>query len=93
MFTSRVIPARNLQKSYKTIIDEVKNRKKAVILTTNKKPQAAIVSLEDLERIEADKNREFARDLLQFAHEHKEELKGLPANLRERADDTLYSKP
>lgn len=93
MLNANIIPARDLQKSYKSIIEKVKAKKQPVILTTNKKPQAAIVSLEDLERIERDKNLEFSVDLLKFAREHKDELKGLPADLRERADKILYAKP
>ena len=51
MINTNIIPARNLQKSYKSIIEEVKNKKQAVVLTTNNQPQAAIVSLEDLEKL------------------------------------------
>lgn len=93
MFTPGIIPARNLQKSYKTIIEKVKTQKQAVVLTTNKKPQAAIVSLEDLERIYEAKSLQGALDMLRVATEKREELKGLPSDLRARADDILYSKP
>ena len=92
MITTNIIPARNLQKSYKSIIEEVKTKKKAVILTTNNQPQAAIVSLEDLEKIQQTKAQQGAIEMLEFVEEHKAELKELPANLREIADDILYSK-
>jgi len=52
MLNTSIVPARNLQKSYKSIIEAVKAKKHTVVLTTNNKPQAAIVSLEDLERIQ-----------------------------------------
>lgn len=87
-----IIPARNLQKSYKSIIESVKTNKQPVILTTNEKPQVAIVSLEDLDRLKAAKVSQAALDMLKIAAESKEELKSLPANLREQADEFLYGK-
>lgn len=86
------LPARSLQKSYKSIIDKVKTKKHAVILTTNDKPQAAIISLEDLEKIQQIKLQQGTNEMLKFVEEHQAELKTLPANLREIADDILYGK-
>jgi prevent-host-death family protein len=85
------IPARGLQKSYKAIIEDVKNKKSSVILTTNNKPQAAIVSLEDLEQLKVAKAKNASLDLLKLAAENKEELKVLPSDLRERANKILYT--
>lgn len=92
MLNTSIVPARNLQKSYKSIIEGVKNKKQAVVLTTNDQPQAAIVSLEDLERLQQAKTTQASLDMLKLATEHKEELKNLPADLRERANEILYSK-
>ena len=92
MINTSIIPARNLQKSYKSIIEEVKTKKKAVVLTTNNQPQAAIISLEDLEKLQQTKVQQGVTEMLEFIEKHKEELKGLPANLREIADDILYGK-
>ena len=92
MLNTNVVPARSLQKSYKSIIEEVKTKKKAVILTTNNKPQAAIVSLEDLEKLQQTKAEQGTTEILKFVGEHKKELKELPANLRAVADNLLYSK-
>lgn len=92
MLNTNVIPARNLQKSYKSIIEEVKTKKNAVVLTTNNQPQAAIVSLEDLEKIQQTKAAQASLDMLKLATENKEELKSLPSDLRQRADEILYSK-
>ena len=92
MLNANIIPARNLQKSYKSIIEDVKTKKRAVVLTTNNKPQAAIVSLEDLEELKKAKARQANLDMLKLAHESREELKNLPVNLREQANDILYSK-
>ncbi len=92
MLNTNIIPARNLQKSYKSIIEGVKTKKQAVVLTTNNKPQAAIVSLEDLERLQQAKATQASLDMLKLATDSKDELKSLPADLRERANEILYSK-
>ncbi len=92
MLNANIIPARNLQKSYKSIIEQVKTKKKAIVLTTNKLPQAAIVSLEDLEKLQQIKAMRVSVDLLKLAIESKEELKDLPGDLRQRADKILYSR-
>lgn len=92
MLNTNIIPARTLQKSYKSIIEDVKKKKHAVVLTTNKKPQAAIVSLEDLERIQLTKTTQASLDMLKLAVDNKEELKNLPADLRQKADEILYGK-
>lgn len=86
------VPARNLQKSYKSIIEDVKTKKHTVVLTTNKKPQAALVSLEDLDRLKQAKSMYSALEMLKMVVENKPELKGLPKDLRSRANETLYTK-
>lgn len=90
MINPSIVPARNLQKAYKSIIEDVKTKKRAVVLTTNDEPQAAIVSLEDLEELKCAKARQVALDMLKLATESKEELKSLPADLRERVNEILY---
>lgn len=92
MLNTHFVPARNLQKSYKSIIEDVKTKKRPVVLTTNKKPQAAIVSLEDLERLQQAKATRASLDLLKLALKSKEQLKGLPSDLREQANEILYIK-
>ena len=86
------MPARNLQKSYKSIIEDVKTKKRAVVLTTNKEPQAALVSLEDFEKIQQTKIMQGALEMLKLAIESREELKNLPSDLRKRANGILYTK-
>lgn len=90
MLNTNFLPARNLQKSYKAIIEDVRTKKRAIILTTNNKPQAAIVSLEDLDRLQQAKAMQASLDMLKLANESRKELKSLPADLRERANEILY---
>ena len=92
MLNANIIPARNLQKSYKSIIEGVKTKKQPVVLTTNEGPQAAIVSLEDLERLKAVKAKQSALDMLNLAAANRKELKSLPSDLREKANGILYTK-
>lgn len=92
MLNTSIVPARNLQKSYKSIIEDVKTKKQAVVLTINNKPQAAIVSLEDLEKLRQAKAIQANLDLLKLATASRDELKGLPANLREMANEILYGR-
>lgn len=92
MYNVHLIPTSTLQKSYKSIINTVKRKKHAVVLTIHEKPQAAIVSLEDLELVQKAKSRQAALNLLQLASEHKEELAHLPSDLRKQANTLLYGK-
>lgn len=92
MLNTSFIPARNLQKFYKSIIENVKAKKSAVVLTTNNKPQAALVSLEDLEELKLAKTRQAALEMLRIAADNLEELKRLPADLRDKTNDILYTK-
>jgi len=91
MLNTTSIPARNLQKSYKAIIEAVKRGKQAMILTTNDQPQAAIVSIEDLEELKKARALRANLDMLKLATESKEELRSLPADLRDQASKILYS--
>lgn len=90
MLNTNFLPARNLQKSYKAIIADIKLKKRGIVLTTNNKPQAAIVSLEDFEKIQQTKNTQASLDMLKLANESRKDLKNLPSDLRERANNILY---
>lgn len=92
MLNTSIVPARNLQKFYKSIIQDVKTKKRAVVLTTNNRPQAALVSLEDLEELKLAKARQAALEMLRLATDNLEELKRLPADLRNKTNDILYTK-
>lgn len=91
MLNISFIPARDLQKSYRIIMDHVKTKKQTVILTTNKKPQVAVVSLEDMNIIQQSKATQASLDMLKLALDSRKDLKDLPSNLRLKADQILYS--
>ena len=63
-----------------------------MILTTNDQPQAAIVSIEDLEELKKARALRANLDMLKLATESKEELRSLPADLRDQVSKILYSK-
>ena len=92
MLNINIIPARNLQKAYKSIIEDIKTKKRVVVLTTNKQPQAALISLEDLERLKLAKATQASLDMLKLATDNREQLKSLPSDLRKRANEILYSE-
>lgn len=92
MLNTSMISARDLQKYYKPIIEGVRKKKRVVVLTTNKKPQAAIVSLEDLAKLNQIRVNQANLEMLRFAKDNMKELKNLPANLREKADELLYAR-
>ena len=92
MLRTSTKPARNLQKSYKINSEGVKHKKQVVILTTNEGPQAAVISLDDLDRLKFAKAFQTVSDMLKLAAESREELKNLPHNLRNQADEILYGK-
>lgn len=92
MLNTNLLPARQLQKAYKSIIEGVKTSNQVVILTTNNTPQAALISLADLDKIQQIKAKQANLDLLKLAIDNQGQLKDLPANLRERADEIVYTK-
>ena len=54
-----MISARTIQREYRRVFDEVKSKKQPTIITTNNRPDVAIVSLDMLEKMvtQAEQNR------------------------------------
>lgn len=92
MLNTNIIPARNLQKSYKSIIEAVKLKKGPVILTTNNKHQAAIVSMEDLKKLEELKSKNSGKALFEIVKKAHQILTNeeLPKDLSKNHDKYLY---
>lgn len=54
---TNTVSARDIQRNYRKIFDQVKKTQKPIVVISNNKPQAAIVSLEQLAQYEADRRR------------------------------------
>lgn len=83
---------RDLARSPKKVLEEIKKSKQPKLIVSQKKPQAVIVSLEEYEELTQAKAKQAALGMLKLAVDHREELKGLPADLRQRATEILYTK-
>ncbi|MDO8498656.1 MAG: type II toxin-antitoxin system prevent-host-death family antitoxin [bacterium] len=83
---------RDLARRPKEIIAEVKKSKKAKVVMSKSGPQAVIVSLEDYQQLERAKAKQGSLEILKLALSNKRNLKSLPADLRQRANEILYSK-
>lgn len=67
------VTARQIQKDYKRIFDQVKETQKPIIVITNSKPTVAIVSLDFLERVDKPNDLLRLRQLeLEAIKEHEE---------------------
>lgn len=72
MLNINQVATTQLQESYKAIIDDVKTRKRPVVLATNYQPQAAIISLSDLELLQQGMTNQVALAMLKLAADLRE---------------------
>ena len=88
------VSARDFQRSYKDIVERVKQTGQPAILMSQKEPQAAIVSLEDLDKLKEARRRNSAKALLELAQEVRGLLKdeSLPSDLAQRHDYYLWEE-
>lgn len=88
------VSSRDIQRSYAAIIERVKQTKQPAILMNKKKPQAAIVSLDDLEELQQVRRRNSAKNLLAWVQDVRELLKDetLPSDLAVRHDYYLWEE-
>jgi prevent-host-death family protein len=86
------VSARDIQRNYRDILERVKQTGQSAILMSQKEPQAAIVSLEDLEKLTEARRKNSAKALLELAQDVRGLLKDetLPADLAQRHDDYLW---
>lgn len=88
-----IIGARDIQRNYKKVIDQVNAENKPVILVSRNKPVAAIVSIPLLKKlqknVEAEKKPSSTKALLDLAGIVKE---GLPSDLSEKIDEYIWDK-
>lgn len=83
------ITARDLLRNYKGVFDKVKQTKQPAVVVSQKEPQVAIVSMDDLGRLETLKNKQSTKALLDLAGIIPKGS-GLPADLSEKHDEYTW---
>lgn len=88
MLTPNNITARDILRNYKQVFDKVKNTKQPAVVMSQKEPQVAIVSLDDLEKLQKLRYQNSAKALLDVAKKVNKLLKDekLPKDLSENHD-------
>lgn len=61
------VTARDILRNYKKVFDKVKRTKQPAVVISQKEPQVAIISLDDLERLRVLKNIQSTKALLDLA--------------------------
>jgi hypothetical protein len=86
------VTAREIQRNYRRIFDQVKGSQRPIIVISNNQPQVAIVSLDVLARVEQLPPADSAQVLLEVAGAVRETLKDepLPADLSEQHDKYVW---
>ncbi|MDD5147399.1 MAG: hypothetical protein PHV63_02520 [Candidatus Daviesbacteria bacterium] len=83
------VTARDILRNYKGIFDTVKKTKQPAVVVSQKEPQVAIISLDDLERLKILKNIQSTKALLDLAGIIPKGS-GLPADLSEKHDEYTW---
>lgn len=83
---------RDIARSSKKVFEEIKKSKEPALVVSRNEPQAVIVSLEEYEELKQAKAEQASLRILKLALDHREELKSLPTDLRQRANEILYAK-
>jgi prevent-host-death family protein len=88
------VSSSDIQKRYREVVERVKQTKQRAVLMSRNQPQAVIVSLEDLHKLEDMRRRNSGREALAFAKEVRELLKDekLPSDLSTRHDYYLWEE-
>lgn len=94
------INIRDILRSHKSVLKRVKQKKERMIIVNQKQPQAGLVSLEDLSKLEQlDKQQKYqqsTKSILQVAKKVHQILKDndehLPSDLSAKHDYYHYSK-
>lgn len=89
---------RDILRSHKQVLERVKQKKERVVIVSQKQPQAGLVSLDDLKKLEeldkAQKYQQSTKSLLAVAEKIHKLLKEekLPADLSAKHDYYHYEK-
>lgn len=83
MLNTVTVTARDILRNYRGVFDKVKKTKQPAVVVSKKEPQVAIVSLDDLERLKALRNKQSTKVLLDLAGIIPKGS-GLPADLSKK---------
>lgn len=89
MLNTTTITARDILRNYKEVFNKVKKTKQPAVVVSQKEPQVAIVSLDDLERLKILKNIQSTKALLDLAGIIPKGS-GLPTDLSEKHDEYTW---
>lgn len=89
MLNTVTITARDILRNYRQVFDKVKKTKQPVVVMSQKEPQVAIVSMDDLRRLEILKNKQSTKVLLDLAGIIPKGS-GLPADLSGKHDEYTW---
>ncbi len=85
MLNTTTFTARDIARNYKKVFDAVEKTKQPAVVISQKKPQVAIIPIDDLEKLKALKNRQSTKALLDLAGSIPKGI-GLPADLSKNHD-------
>lgn len=89
MITTNFITPRDILRNYKKVFEKVKKTGQPVVVVSKKKPQVAIVSLDDLEELKGLKNKKSTKALLDLAGIIPKGS-GLPSDLSEKHNEYTW---
>lgn len=89
MLNTVTVTARDILRNYRGVFDKVKKTKQPAVVVSKKEPQVAIVSLDDLERLKALRNKQSTKVLLDLAGIIPKGS-GLPADLSAKHDEYAW---
>lgn len=90
MLDTITISTRDILRNYKEVFNRVRNTKQPAVVISKKKPQVAIVSLDDLEKLRQFKNKQSTKALLDMAGIIPKGS-GLPADLSEKHNEYTWN--
>ena len=91
MLNTYTVTARDILRNYKEVFGKVKKTKQPAVVVSQKEPQVAIISLDDLENLKLLKNIQSTKALLDMSGIiHKKS--GLPSDLSEKHDEYTWDR-
>ena len=89
MLTPITVTARDILRNYKQVFKDVRNTKRPAVVISQKKPQVAIVSLDDLSQLQELKYKKSTKALLDLAGIIPKGS-GLPSDLSEKHNEYAW---